>query len=118
MAQRDERPSTKPDKPIIDPATVTEMGRKQIDAVIDLQHELVDQMEEISREWTARVKTEADLANEFASKLSAVRTVPDVAAIYQDWWKRRMELLAEDSRLFVDGSQKLVAAIGRMLPHA
>jgi hypothetical protein len=66
--------------------------------MIDVQKEFIDAIEEVNREWGARVKAEQDLATEFAGKLTAARSIPETAGIWQEWMSRRMELFAEDSR--------------------
>ena len=54
-----------------------------------------------------RMQSEATMASEFSTKLTAARSIPEVATVYQKWATRRMEMAAEDAkRLFAD-SQKL-----------
>jgi phasin protein len=91
-----------------------EVGRKQFEAILDLQKKFFDP-QEMSREWTARAKAEADLATEFTEKLSAAKSMPEVTGICQEWMNRRMELFTEDSRrLFADG-QKFMTAMSQMM---
>ena len=115
MAAKEQHASAKFATPNINPAQFAEMGQKQVDAMVDMQKELIGVFEEVNREWTARAQTEAEFATEFAGKLSAARSIPDTATIYQEWLTRRMELFAEDSRRVVADSQKLMAAAARLL---
>jgi hypothetical protein len=108
--------STKSPLPNVNPAEVAEMGKKQVDAVIEMQKEFVKSMEEANRAWAARVKAETDLAAEFSGKLTAARSIPEAAAIYQEWMGKRMELFAEDSQRFVADIQKFAASAARLLP--
>ena len=110
-----ERVSAKLGAPRIEPAQFAEMGQKQVEAMTGMQQELVNAIEEMSRQWTARMKAETDLASEFAGKLSEARSAPDTARIAQEWLSRRMDLFAEDSRRFVADSQRFMAAATRML---
>src|SRR5215470_7638105 len=104
-----ERPSANPGVPGVDPAQLAEIGQKQVEAMTGMQQELVNAMQDMSRQWAARMKAETDLASEFAGKLSAAKSAPDTAQIVQEWLSRRMELFAEDSQRFVADSQKFMA---------
>jgi hypothetical protein len=110
--------STKPTLPNANPAELAEMGKKQVEAMIDVQKEFINAIEEVNREWAARVKAEQDLATEFAGKLTAARSIPETAAICQEWMSRRMELFAEDSRRLVADIQKFTMATARVLPKS
>jgi Phasin protein len=116
MAHKESRPSAKPTIPSADPAEFAEMGKRQVEAMINLQKELVDAIEEVNGEWAARLKAETDLATEFAGKLTAAKSIPETAAICQEWMGRRMEMFAEDSRRFAAGMQKFTAATSALLP--
>jgi Phasin protein len=112
MAQKDQRTSSTPGMPNM--AEFAETGRKQVEAILDMQKKFFDP-QEMSRDWSARAKAEADLATAFAEKLSAAKSMPEVAGACQDWMSRRMELFTEDSRrLFADG-QKFMNATTQML---
>ena len=116
MTAKEQRPSGKVAMPQVDPAQFAEAGKKQVQAMVDLQQDLIDGLEEVSREWTARIKAETDLASEFAGKLSAAKSMPDTVAIYQEWLTRRMQMFAEDSRRFMADSQKFMAKSTRLFP--
>ena len=116
MAQKEARTSAKPTIPSADPAEFAEIGKKQIEAMTNLQKQLIDAIEELNGEWAARLQAETDLATEFAGKLTTAKTVPETAAICQEWMARRMEMFAEDSRRFAAGMQKFTAATAALLP--
>jgi len=115
MTQK-ERPTAARPLPNVDPAEIAAMGKKQVEAMTNMQKEIVEAIEEINGEWAARLKAEADLATEFAGKLSAAKSIPETTAICQEWMTRRMELFAEDTRRFAAGIQKFTAAATRSLP--
>jgi hypothetical protein len=117
MTQKEQRMSTKSTLPNANPAELAQMGKKQVDAMIDVQKEFINAIEEVNREWAARVKAEQDLATEFAGKLTAARSIPETAGISQEWMSRRMELFAEDSRRFVADIQKFTMATARVLSN-
>jgi hypothetical protein len=53
------------------------------------------------------MQSQAKLGSEFVAKLTAARSIPEVATAYQEWASRQMEMAAEDAkRIFADG-QKL-----------
>src|SRR5215813_10857697 len=109
MTAKEQRTPGKMAMPQVDPAQFAEAGKKQVQAMVDLQQELIDGLEEVSRDWAARIKAETDLASEFAGKLSAAKSMPDTVAIYQEWLTRRMQMFAEDSRRFMADTQKFMA---------
>ena len=117
MAAKEQHASAKFATPNINPAQFAEMGQKQVDAMVDMQKELIGVFEEVNREWTVRAQAEAELATEFAGKLSAARSGPDMATIYQEWLTRRMEMFSEDSRRAMADSQKFMAAATRLLSN-
>jgi hypothetical protein len=116
MAQKEPRMSAKSTLPDANPAELAEMGKKQMDAMINVHRELIDAIEEVNGEWAARLKAEADLATEFAGKLTAAKSIPETAAICQEWMGRRMGMFAEDSRRFAAGIQKFTTTTAGLLP--
>jgi hypothetical protein len=114
MTPKEQRTSAKPLMPNVDPTQFAKLGKKQVDAVVEMQQDLINGIEEMSREWAARVKVETDLASEFGGKLSAAKSVPDTVAIYQEWLGRRMQMFAEDSRRIAADSQKFLAKSTRL----
>jgi hypothetical protein len=83
MSQKEPRMSAKPSLPNANPAEFAAMGKKQVEAMVEVQKEFVNAMDEASRGWAARVKAETDLAAEFSGKLTAARSIPETTAIYQ-----------------------------------
>jgi Phasin protein len=115
MVAKEQRTSAKPAVPNLDPAQFVEMGQRQVDAMIKMQKELMKAIEEANSEWAVRVKAETELTTEFAGKLTAARSIPEMATICQEWISRRMEIFADDSRRFVADSQKFMATTARLL---
>jgi hypothetical protein len=98
-----------------DPAELAKLGQKQAAALTDVQKELYTLVEQANRDWITRTETERELAAQFTARLSAARSLPDAAQIYQEWMTKRMEMLAEDSRKFFADSQKLIQSSARLL---
>src|SRR5262249_38382369 len=74
-----------------------ELGHR-IDVMIEMQVEIFDTLEEITRNWFARAKSEARLASELSTKLATARSLPDSASAYQEWLSRWMEMMTDDGR--------------------
>jgi hypothetical protein len=58
--------------------------------------------------WLARAKAEGEFGSDFMTKLAAVRSMPEVATVYQEWLGHQMQRLAEDGQKLAGDSQKLV----------
>ena len=99
------------------PAEFAAMGRKRMDEFAKVQTELLDKISETNREWFERAQAEVDLASEFASKLTAARSLPDAARACQEWSGRRFELMAEDGRRLLAESQNFMEIGARLWPN-
>jgi len=109
MTQKEQRGSAK--QTLESAAELAEtMGKKQVDAMVDVQKEFIHATEELNREWVERLKAEADVATEFAGKFTAAKSIPETAAIWQEWVRRRMEMLNADI-------QKFTTVTARFLPR-
>jgi cell division septum initiation protein DivIVA len=94
---------------------IAAMGKKRLEEFATIQTEQLDKLQEMNRSWFERVQSEATLASEFAAKLTAARSIPEVATAYQEWATQHMEMAAEDAkRIFADG-QKLAETGARLL---
>src|ERR1039458_1189565 len=74
------------------------MGTKRLKDLAATQKELLEKLQDVNRNWFDRMQSEASLASEFATKLTAAHSIPETATIYQDWASRRMEMAAEDAK--------------------
>jgi hypothetical protein len=91
------------------------MGKKGFDELVALQTEQLEKLQEVNRNWIDRMQSEARLTSEFASKLTAARSMPEVTTAYQEWASQHMEMAAEDAkRIFLEG-QILAETAGRLL---
>jgi len=77
--------------------------------------DLLDAYEHSSRVWLARVKSEADLWSELATKLSATRSMPEALDSYQRFVMQRMEMAAQDSRQLAEDCQDIARKMTRSL---
>jgi hypothetical protein len=93
------------------------LGQKRMEAFVNAQTELLDEIQEANRRWMDRFQSEANLASEYASKLSGARTIPDAMAVSRDWATRYFQMLAEDGRHFADDTRKLMETGARMFAN-
>jgi hypothetical protein len=100
------------------PSAFVTMGRKQIHECVKAHSELVDRFQEVNRSWLDHLQSEADLSTEFASKMTAARSIPDVAALLLEWNKRHIEMAKVDAKHVLADTQKIVEVGARLLPGA
>jgi len=92
------------------PASFGDMGKKQVDATVEMQKEFFGTLEQISRAWLARAQSEAGLASDLVGKLATARSIPDAASAYQECMTRQMEMIAEDYRRMIADGERLMRA--------
>jgi hypothetical protein len=100
-----------------DPAVALDTGKDQPQALLDLQRELIETYDQLSRRWLERVKSEVDLWSALAARLAATRSVPEAIQAYQESIAQSVRLVAEDGQRLAQGGQKVVSAIARTLPN-
>jgi hypothetical protein len=64
-----------------------------------------------------RFESEANLASEYASKLSTTRTIPDAVAVSRDWATRYFQMLAEDGQHLADDTRKFMETGARFFSN-
>ena len=99
----------------IGPTQLFQLGKRQTDAVLNLQKELLDTYEEASRAWLSRVKSEVELWSNLASKLTATHSVPEGLETYRDCVSQRVQMAAEDGRRLFDEVRRSSVSITRSL---
>jgi hypothetical protein len=92
-----------------------QIGAMHMAALMNMQRELLGTLEQIQRNQLARTMEGTKLVADLAAKVTSARSIPDIVTIYQEWITRHMELFAEDSRRFLNDSQKIANATTRML---
>lgn len=99
------------------PIQFAEMGKKRIEDFVNAQTELVDKFQESNKQWFARLQSEANLASDLASKLTAARSIPDAMTACQEWSSRHVEMMAEDGKHLFSDMQKFVETGSRFLSN-
>ena len=95
----------------------SDLGRQRVEEFITMQKDLLDRFQETHEHWCDRAQKETNLASEFASKLSASRSVPEAVAACQEWTGQRFDLMAKDGMHLFDDAQKFVDAYTRFLAN-
>jgi len=76
------------------------------ESALTLQKEILDAYAQLNRAWFARIESEVALWSNLATKLSAIRSVPEALEAYTSCVSQQMEMTAEDGqRLFNDYQQ-------------
>ena len=92
-------------------------GSKRIEEFSDARTDLFEELQESRQQWLDRARLEANLAAEFASKLTVARSFSDAVTAGQEWSKRRAEMMMEDSRHVLADAQKLMETGARILSN-
>jgi hypothetical protein len=93
------------------------VGSDRLQATLDTQKEFFAACEEASRAWLDRIRRETELTAELTAQLGGCKSIADVAAAYQEWVQRHMQLLGEDGQKLMSESQKLAGAYARMFTN-
>jgi hypothetical protein len=109
-------PAKSPPAPLIPPEIIT-LGKKQFENLAKLQAELIENLQEANRSWLDRMQSEANLASEFATKLTAARSIPETATLCRELASRRLEMAAEDARHLLADSQKFMETGAHLLAN-
>jgi hypothetical protein len=96
------------------PVDLVDLGNKRLQALFDAQSKLVDTLPALSRDWMSCAQAERELSSELLAKLTAARSLPESARAYQEWLSRRMDMFADETRMLLADTQKLVDVGARM----
>ena len=99
--------------PVFDAANFVSWGQAQADTFVEMQREMCNLIEHMSRGWLSYTELERDLASELGKKLSATHDVSEATKAYQDWAANRANALTERGKEFWSTSQKFAEAASR-----
>jgi len=97
------------------PAEFAPIVKERIEDFVNAQTELLEKLQESNRQWFDRMQSEANLTSEFASKLTAARSIPDAMTACQEWANRRFEMMAEDREHLLSDCQKFTETGAHLL---
>jgi hypothetical protein len=98
------------------PSSFIAVGRTHIHEYVKALSELLDRFQEANRSWLDHVQSEADLSVEFASRMTAVRSIPKAATVLLDWSNRHREMATVDAKHIVADTHKIMEIGVRLLP--
>jgi len=99
------------------PTEFAAMVKKRMEGLANAQSELLSELQETNRQWVERMQSEANLASEFHSKLTAARSIPDAMTACQEWTSRRFEMMAEDGKHLLADTQRFMEAGVRLMSN-
>jgi hypothetical protein len=94
-----------------------QIGTQRFESLMEVHKKLLSTFEQVQRDRLNRTMEETKLASEFAAKVTSARSIPDIMALYQQWIAKCEEMMAEDSRKFLDDSQKVANAALSLLSN-
>ena len=94
------------------------IGKQRFENFVSTQAEILGQFREMNELWLSRFRSEADLASEFATKLTAARSIPEAMSASQEWTSRRLQAITEDGTRLLTLIQKLAETSAHLVaPH-
>jgi hypothetical protein len=93
------------------------LGKKRMEAFVNMQTELLEEIQVANRHWLDRIQSEANLAAEYASKLSGTRTLPDAMAVSRDWSTQYLQRLADDGKHLADDTRRFIETGARLFSN-
>ena len=97
--------------------SIFKAGKERTEAMLSMQKELLETYDHASRAWLARIKSEADLWSEFATKLAGTRSLPDAMEFYQQCLSQRMKMAAEDAQRLSEECGSVMQKISRSMTN-
>jgi hypothetical protein len=93
------------------------MTKKRFDELAEIQSDLLEEIHEAGQNWLDRMQSEATLASDFSSKLTASHSIGDTTTACQEWAKRRMELFTEDGQRLMANNRKFMEKATQFLSN-
>jgi len=102
---------------LFNPAEFAAFGKNYVEELNTAQTELFGKLQDINRHWLERINSEANLASKFASEFAAAKSIPEAVSAYQEWTKRRFEMMAEDGQHLMADAQKFATTSARLFAN-
>jgi len=100
------------------PRQLTEMGKSYVDAMMEVQAGVLNELRQANEEWIASAQSRLALVSDLCAKLMSARSLPDAAMACQEWTQQRTDLLATDGRRAFIHGQNLLEAGTRLFSSA
>jgi hypothetical protein len=92
-------------------------AQKQIKQFSDAQSELFGLIQETNQHWLNGVQDQMKLASEYASKLSAARSIPDAMTTWQEWGSREVQIVADNTLHLLSDTQNVMQKSAHLLSN-
>jgi Phasin protein len=99
------------------PPAIAAIAKERFEELAEVQSGLLEEIREVNQNWLDRIQSEAALASEFTSKLTASHSIADTTAACQEWAKRRMELFTEDGQRLMTNCQRFMERAAQFLSN-
>jgi hypothetical protein len=94
---------------------ISNFAKAQTEGMLNLQKQLLETSEQVSRAWLDRAQLEAELWSRLAAKLTATRSILEAMEAYQKCVSDRMQMAAQDGKRLFDECQKITQRIAGSL---
>jgi len=98
-------------------AQFLQQGKERSEAIFNVQKELLDEYEEASRVWIARLRSEVALWSELAGKVTSSRSIPEGLEAYRDGVAQRLQMAADDGPRLLEEGQKVIAMMTKAVAN-
>lgn len=88
-------------------------GRQRLEEATGARAEFWDKVQDSNRKWLDRMQNEANMAADFANRLTSARSLTETASLFQNWTVKHMEMATEDARRVISDTQDIIAAGAR-----
>jgi hypothetical protein len=99
------------------PNEIAKMAEERAKEMVGMQKEMLEAVAEMNQRWLSCASAQAALASELGTKLAAARSLPDVAALYQEWMAQQTKMITEQNERFLADTRKVMEAMTRGLPR-
>jgi len=72
--------------------------------------EFFNTLQEMRRDWMARVTAEVELSLKLSKKLTDAHSVPDAVAAYQEWLNDEMGVRVSNGQKFMDTTSRFLSS--------
>ena len=91
------------------------LGQKNLEALTAVQKQFFDAVNKANREWLACLNDEATLTSTFAKKVTSAKSIPEAAAVYQEWAGQQMELFSKQAKKVFEEAQDFTQSCTKIM---
>ena len=92
----------------------SESAKAHVEGLARAHNELFDKFSQSGQKWADRLQEEVHLFTELGTKLTAARSIPEVAAAYQSYADHRVEKAGEDAKRLMEDGQAFLESGARL----